>query len=46
MDEGEEGGPSKVLKMIFSLLLNLVGIMLLFLFEMPFRVATSSSIEV
>ena len=46
MDEGEEGGPSKVLKMIFGLLLNLVGIVLLFLFEMLFRVATSSSIEV
>lgn len=38
---GEEGGPSRALK-IFGLLLNLVGIVLLFLFEMPFRVATDS----
>jgi hypothetical protein len=41
VDEGEEGGTSKVLK-IFGLLLNLAGIVLLFLFEMPFRVATGS----
>ena len=39
--EGEEGGTSKALK-IFGLLLNLASIMLLFLFEMPFRVATGS----
>ena len=39
--EGEEGGTSEVLK-IFGLLLNLAGIVLLFLFEMPFRVATDS----
>jgi hypothetical protein len=37
--EGEEGG--EVLN-IFGLLLNLAGIVLLFLFEMPFRVATGS----
>jgi hypothetical protein len=41
VDEGEEGGTSEVLK-IFGLLLNLAGIVLLFLFEMPFRVATAS----
>jgi hypothetical protein len=41
VEQGEEGGTSRVLK-IFGLLLNLVGIVLLFLFEVPFRVATGS----
>jgi hypothetical protein len=39
VNEGVEGG--ELLK-IFGLLLNLAGIVLLFLFEMPFRVATGS----
>jgi hypothetical protein len=39
--EREEGGTSEVLK-IFGLLLNLAGIVLLFLFELPFRVATAN----
>jgi len=37
----EEGGTSEALK-IFGLLLNLAGIVLLFLFELPFRVTTAS----
>jgi hypothetical protein len=41
VEQGEEGGTSRVLK-IFGLLLNLVGIVLLVLFEMPCRVATGS----
>jgi hypothetical protein len=41
MGEDEEGRTSRVLT-IFGLLLNLAGIVLLFLFEMPFRVATAS----
>jgi hypothetical protein len=42
VDEGKEGGTSKALK-IFGLLLNLTGIVLLFLFEIPFRVVATGS---
>jgi hypothetical protein len=39
--EGEEGGTSKILRVV-GLLLNFGGIVLLFLFEMAFRVASGS----
>jgi hypothetical protein len=41
MDEGRRRRYEQVLRIV-GLLLNLAGIVLLFLFEMPFRVATGS----